>query len=250
MTDIPIFVSSIDGVRGSKPHDFTISFASPIVLDNNSDYYIALDSLNMSYSWHNISAKAYNNNTIRYSPDNGANWHTITFLDGNYRYEDIGSVIQVILESDGNSKSGVKIMFDNTILKVYIQLEPNYQFDLRQGNFNDLIGFDKKVVVQSGYSSNTPNITNSVDNINVHCNLVFDSVVSSNHTDTLYRFSTDNLVLSYPFKVEPRRLLLNRIGANVIKELRIHLSDNLNRPVELNGTPVNLTLLLRSIRVR
>lgn len=49
--DIPIHLNSIDGIRNSKSHDFVISFNPELILDKNKTYYVALDSMNASYSW-------------------------------------------------------------------------------------------------------------------------------------------------------------------------------------------------------
>ena len=39
----------------------------------------------------------------------------------------------------------------------------NYQLDLRNTNFRDLIGFEKKLVTKMVYGTKLPNITNSID---------------------------------------------------------------------------------------
>ena len=41
------------------------------------------------------------------------------------------------------------------------------------------------------------------------------------------------------------RHIWNKIKTNLIRQLRIYITDALNRPVNLNGIPVHLTLLLR-----
>ena len=102
----PIFINSTDGVRNSKSHDFTVVFSPEMVLDQNKSYYIALDSVNMSYSWYNVSS-IYNNNTLKYSHDGGTNWTTITLSPGNYSYADLNSVIQQSLSNNGHSKTGL-----------------------------------------------------------------------------------------------------------------------------------------------
>ena len=41
---------------------------------------LALDRLSMTYSWYNIRSD-HKNNTIKYTPDKGVSWQTITFTD-------------------------------------------------------------------------------------------------------------------------------------------------------------------------
>ena len=46
----------------------------------------------MTYSWHNIKRKCQNN-TVRYSVNDGGEWSTITFEDGTYSHNDINECI-------------------------------------------------------------------------------------------------------------------------------------------------------------
>ena len=64
----------------SKPEDFVIKFTPPFKLLDDMNHEIAMNKVNMTYSWHNIS-KFYKNNT-KYSPDSGSNWKKIIFQDG------------------------------------------------------------------------------------------------------------------------------------------------------------------------
>lgn len=242
--NIPVFLNSIDGVRNSKSHDFTVIFTPAISLDKNKKYYISLDSANLSYSWYNVSS-SYGNNTFKYSHDGDTNWTTVTLTNGNYSYTDLNSAIQQTLSNNSHSKTGITLAFVPSLFRVLVTLENNYQMDLQSGGFADLIGFNKVIVTQTGYGSNVPDITRSVDNIFVHTNLVSDSIVPGIQTDVLYRFSVDNLALSYPFHIEGKRLLWSRVNTNFIKELRVYMTDSQNRPVDLNNIPVNMTLLLR-----
>lgn len=52
----PSSLNSVDRVRKTKSHDFTITFTLQLTLDENKNYYLAVDSVNMSYRWDNVSA--------------------------------------------------------------------------------------------------------------------------------------------------------------------------------------------------
>ena len=75
--------------------------------------------------------------------------------------------------------------------------------------------------------------------------VISDSVVSGVCSDILYRFSVDNLPLSFPFHIELKRALYNKINSNITKDMRIYLTDALNRPLDLNNIPVSLILILK-----
>ena len=126
----------------------------------------------------------------------------------------------------------------------YITFETNYQIDLTGGNFADLIGFNKTIIRSSSYGTTLPDITRSLNVIQIHTNIGSESIISGKSTDVIYQFPTDELPPSFPFKKEGRRLLFNKIKTNRIKGLRIYITDSLGREVDVNGIPVNLNLNL------
>ena len=218
----PIYIRSTDGSVGSKSHGFTVRFTPEIVLNPNKVYYIALNSLSMSYSWHNVS-HIYGNNTLKYSHDGGTTWTTITVPAGNYSYTDLNGYIKQALTQNNHSSSGISLSFIPARLLVYITLETNYQLDFTIGDFSDLIGFNKVIVTGSGYGAKLPDITRSVDVIMVHTNIVSKSLVAGIGSDILYQFSVDNLPTSHPFHIEGRRRLFTKINTRIIKDLRIYI---------------------------
>ena len=74
MEETSIYISSADRVKvgTSKTHDFKIKLKTTYNLDKNKRHDIAVDTVMMTYSWHNISG-SYNNNKIKYSHDGGVN---------------------------------------------------------------------------------------------------------------------------------------------------------------------------------
>ena len=72
----------------SLSHDFTTRFNNPIQLSYNMKHELAVTTISMTYSWYDIR-QSYRNNQIKYSHNKGADWETITFVDGMYSYDDI-----------------------------------------------------------------------------------------------------------------------------------------------------------------
>ena len=92
-----------------------------------------------------------------------------------------------------------------------------------------------------------PNITNSIDVLNINTNAITDSIVNRINTNTIAVIPTDNLTRSYPFTFEPRRPLYCPASSFNIAEMRFYVTDSLGRPVNFNGIDWFMTLLLRSI---
>ena len=246
-----LHISSInrEKIGKSTPEDFLIKFNPVMHLSNDMNHELAVDRVSMTYSWHNINTE-YDNNTIKYSKDNGTTWKQITFVDGMYSYDDISDYInQVITDNDdqpSNNRVGVKIYFVLTSYRVVVELGNQWQLDIRNSNFGDLIGFEPKILTSTSYSSKLPNITNSVDSIHVNCDIVTDSITDGSNSNTLIVISTDNLTRSYPFSFEPKRALFSPISKNNISEMRIYITDSLGRPINLNGVDWYINLILRS----
>ena len=85
MEEKSIYISSVDRekVGRSKTHDFKIKLQTTFKLDQDMKHEIAVDTVMMTYSWHNISEN-HNNNKIKYTHDGGTSWEEITFVNGMY----------------------------------------------------------------------------------------------------------------------------------------------------------------------
>ena len=250
---INIFSVNRQKIGASKPGEFTIRFNPSLKLDPGMKHELALESLSMIYSWYNIG-RDYSNNTIKYSTDKGNSWETITFVDGMYSYSDINDYIHQYMEQKnhhttdkGIKKFGINLTFILTTYKVLLSItSDNYWLDLRGTEFGDLIGFDKKIVKKTEYGAKLPNITNSIDQININTSAIKDSIVDGRNTDTIAVVPTDNLTRSFPFTFEPRRLKFCPVSSHEISNMRIYLTDSKGRPVDLNNIDRAMVIILRS----
>ena len=131
--------------------------------------------------------------------------------------------------------------------RVLISLDGDYQLDLRGTEFGDLIGFEKKLINKTEYGSKLPNITNSIDVLNINTSAITDSIVNGINTNTIAVVPTDNLTRSFPFTFEPKRPLYCPVSTFHFDEMRIYVTDSLGRPVNFNGIDWFMTLILHSM---
>ena len=246
-----IHISSINREKTgeNRPDNFLIKFKRSLKLDPEMKHSLAIDRLTMTYSWYNIRS-SYKNNTIKYSNDRGANWNTVTFKDGMYSYTDINDYLQQYMEKQNHhttNQQGNKVFHINInfILSTYHVLI-SFSDALRGTEFGELIGFEKKLVTKTEYGTKLPNITNSIDVLNINTTAINNSIVDGINTDTIAMIPTDNLTRSYPFTFEPRRPLYCPVSSNTISEMRFYVTDSLRRPVDFNGIDWFMTLLLHS----
>ena len=74
-------------------------------------------------------------------------------------------------------------------------MKENYQLDLTQSNFNDLIGFDKVILKDKiNIAPRVPNLAQDTELLNIHCNLTSESLVDGEDTDNIYSLSTSKKV--------------------------------------------------------
>ena len=99
----PMQISSINREKSGipRPDNFVIRFTPPLQLPEDMYHEIALNKVNMTYSWYNITNE-YKNNTIKYSPDSGSTWKKNIFADGNYDYDDLNNFIKEALDNNGD----------------------------------------------------------------------------------------------------------------------------------------------------
>ena len=237
---------SVKNKGDNKPEDFTTNFTRPITLDNNKRYVIGLNRvINMSFTWFNVNA-GYKNQLIKYSSDNGSTFKNITFPAGVWNYTDFNTHIKNAVKTGDTYP--ITLVFDDTTFRVTVTLAANYQLDLRASNFNDLIGFDKKILTSGTHiGPRVPNLSQDTDVLNIHCDLVNESLVDGEETDIIYSFSTSVLRPSYSFTLEPQRVTFNPVNKTTISSIRIVITDGKRRLVDLNGADTSFSLILKSI---
>ena len=250
-----IHISSVNREKSgtSRTGDCTIKFNPPLKLDPHMKHKIALDRLSMTYSWYNIRSDD-KNNKIKYIHDKGVSWQTITFTDGMYSYSDINDYIHQDMDqknhysinSNGQKVYSINLTFILSTYRILISIDGDYQLDVRGTEFGDLIGFENKLITRTEYGKKLPNITNSIDKLNINTNAIKDSIVDGINTNTIAVIPTDNLTQSYPFTVKPKRPLSCPVSSNTIFEMRIYVTDSLERPVNFNGIDWFMTLILQS----
>ena len=77
-----------------------------------------------------------------------------------------------------------------------IEIDNNYQLDLRNSEFGHSSRFEEKIVNETEYRSRLPNITNSKDMIHINTDAITNSILNGVNTDTIAVIPADNLTRS------------------------------------------------------
>ena len=242
---------SVKNKNGNKPSDFIIKYTNPIILDPNREYEIGLNRIiSMSFTWYNVT-KELNNQKIRYSSDSGTNWTELILNPGVWNYVDFNNFLKENTKTGtaNNPSYSISLEFDDTIFCTIITLAQNYQLDLTQSDFNDLIGFNKRVLTNAeNVGDHIPNLSQDREILNIHSDLISESLVDGDATDIIYSFSTSTLTPSYSFTQEPRRVQFNPVNKNTINKIRIYTTDGKRRIIDLNHSDTSFSLILREKR--
>ena len=78
--------------------------------------------------------------------------------------------------------------------------------------------------------------------LNIHSDLISESLVDGDETDIIYSFSTSTLTPSYSFTQEPRRVQFNPVNKNTINKIRIYITDG------KRSSDTSFSLILREKR--
>ena len=236
-----------DGQR-NKAHDFTFKFEPPFILDPNMPYKAAVKRINMSYSWHNI-AESYRNNTLKWRKSRSSGWNTIRIPDSMYTYDYLNAVIQGSIgkvdQTQEKSPYAFDIYMDYALFRVIINLADGYELDLSDGEFSDIIGFDKKVYSgATSYSgARVPNLTRGVDPVFIHSDIVTRSVNDISST-VIFDFPTSHLVVSYPFKREPLHLEWHDVNRSYFDRIRVWVTDERGYSLFLNDIDIVVNIII------
>ena len=214
---------------------------------------IAVRTISMTYSWYNIR-QSYGNNQIKYSHNKGTDWETIAFVDGMYSYDDIDVYIKkymkdkghLVENDEGDEEYGINLYFVLSTYRVLVELDENYQLDLTNLDFRKLIGFDSKLIKQTEYGTNLPDITRGVNEIHINCDKVTDSITDGQSSSTVAVILVENLVRSLPFTYKPRFLAYSPVSGHLISSMRFYVTDSSGTPIDLNGIDWYIELFLRS----
>jgi hypothetical protein len=210
-------------------------FPSPLQITEGR---ICLRSASIWYSWHNLK-----NETLKYKKDD--NWIIFKFYDGMYDYTDLIDTFNSVF--NGN----IILSVNKVMSKFMLKLSFDYEIDFSEGTLWEILGFDKGSIIKPGktIAPNQPNITRGVDKVLIHCNLVDGSYISIGNStsamksDILYSFSPMADVGSLIF-IHPNPPIYFNTSDNRINKIRITLTDQNNKPIDINKETVNYELEL------
>ena len=237
----------------TKTDDFTVIYRDPLLL--SGVWQVALAKSNLFYTWSNVRADKFNN-VFKYN--NSVVDRPIALIqDGQYATPDLNDVLHGIMRANGDfTLVGTTEIFDINLVedrptgKVKIEISNGYKLDLQTDNLYLLLGFDQIEVTVTQVGARLANLNDNINSLFIRSSIVDPSGSYNNDigSDILYSFvpetlpSTNiNVVPNFPLWL-PVSLIGNRLN-----RIRLYLTDDLNRRIDLNGEPFSALLTFRQL---
>lgn len=228
--------------------NFQINYAPAIELDGEG-WEISLIKANIWYSWYNISAE-FGNNTLRYN--NGSVWVDVVIPNGIYDISGIETAIHTIMKDNGDWDEPNENFFINFIpnfstFRIRIEVSNNYQLDLTTSDLNEILGFNKQIITTSKSGENQVDITRGVNSLQIRCSIVQSSYDNDVKGDIIQSFSP-NLPPGSLLEIADNNPIYLPIDTKRISQIRMQLTDQLGRIVDLNGEDATYLLHIRKVK--
>lgn len=233
---IPITISWSSGLDTNR---YTNIFPTPIILDINKKYGVAIESLDTYYSFPNVTYYNYN---LKYT--NNGNPVTLQIPIGCYDINTLNATIQTLLGADVGK---ITISTIDPQLKTSITIAANFTVDFTYLNsINSLLGFNSQVLTAGTHTSDNIANINRTNSIFVNCDLVARSYVNGSNQQVLYTFFP-NVPPGYKIVQELNKLNFIRINKNQINSIQVWLTDQDGNPLDFRGEVVTIRLFIGEI---
>ena len=225
--------------------DFITTFSHPIILDQKQDYEAAFLSLETYNSIPNITDK---NNKFVYSVNNRETWKTITLEKDAYSLPQINSEIQrqMILNNDYDGDN-LNVNISHSRLSAVVEItHPNYKINFGiENSIGPLLGFGN-TVLSAGYHK-SPRIVDimNINSVLINVDLIQDSFVNGVKGQAIHSFYP-NVGPGYKIEERPQpELIFYPIHSHYITHIRVWLTDQENRLIDLQGERITIRMVIR-----
>jgi hypothetical protein len=233
--------------------DFTTTLSPSIRLNPNKKYEAALLSINLFNTIPNITEE---NNKFKYSTDNGIIWKVFSLNIGAYEIIGINDEIQRQLTMNGdydvtNNEHYITITTKIAESKCIINItNQNYRVDFGiENSIGSTLGFQPVVISQKyNISQEIVDIT-KINSVLVNTDIISGSYVNQTQSPAIYSFDPNIVSPGYKINECPNpSLIYYPVNRTDINSIRIWLTDQTNKLINLRGERVTVRLHIREVK--
>lgn len=223
--------------------EYNCVFPTPIFLDRNKTYKIALSSIETYNSFPNVTPK---NNVFKYTTASGET-KTLKIPTGSYEVSTLNSTIRSMM---GHDEGNINIDLIAPELKAFIKISHKFSVDFTAPNsLNNLLGFKNRVLNPGRNIGDEIVKINDVNSIFVNCDLISESYVNGVQAPVIYSFFPDTPPGFKIIKELPRLEYVDINSASEIKSIRIWLTDQDGDLINFRGETITIRLMLAELYI-
>lgn len=229
----------------SDKTEFNTEFPSPIELNNDKSYEIALVNLETYYSFPNVHK--HNNVLFYYTPNDPSTPQKVVIPIGSYEIEALNEEIKKQIAKNRGDPNLIDIEQNNATLKCLMKIKPGYKIEFK-GNrsLKQLLGFRKKQYNAGNHIAENIVEIISVDAILIHINIITGSYVDGETTPVIYSFYP-NVSPGYKIVENPKNLIYLPVNTKTIKNIKVKVTDQNSELINLRGEEIILKFHLKEV---
>ena len=228
--------------------DFQVQLQSAITSKPDQEIHISLSSLEMPYSFYNISSDLDNNTFVFkrvFLPDT-----TVTIPDGNYSIDDLVSTFN----ADASFSAKWSMTFSYTTGKVTLTSSDTASILVKwsESTINKVLGYregQNDETVTAGSSTTSPFICNlaTVHSLYIKANFAASNVQSTRQgsSSTIQKVSVDVNSGGVIYLDSRDHIQTTRISNPVVDLLQLRITDQNDRLIQLNNCNYELSLMFQ-----
>lgn len=234
--------------------DFTVNFNRTLIIPSNVK--LALMKLNTYYTWKIVSA-ANNNNRFQVISTTPAKTVNCVLPDGIYSVNSLNDYIYDVFRQEfgyvGNQYDmPIQFLANTSISRFVIAVSnSNYSINLSPNGslFYVLLGWNPQtqplLVTTTTVAGKVGNINFNIDNYLLNCDLIQTSIINNDVSKSVLYTFTPNVEIGSAIIEEPvTKIYLPVTNREFISSIRIYLTDNKGRYVELQESMVIILHLI------
>ena len=236
-----------DLIISGKSTSFINNFSPAI--DLKGTWAIALDHLSTFHAIRNVTAA---NNRLAYY--DGRGWKQINIRPGSYEIDAINEEVITHMKANGdydtvNDSPFINITANKSRLTSIIEIVAPYKlsFNTALNTIGPLLGFDQNIQLTPGFNE-SPNPVDiiSVNSVAVNCNVTQSSYLNGVKTNSMYSFPVE-VSPGFRMVTHPNSLQFHKIITDKLSTLRIWLTDDNEKPLDLNNELVTIRLRIQEL---
>lgn len=224
--------------------EIRVKFNTPIQLDPNKNYKIAVKYFSVYNSIYNITAE---NNELRYKIN--GEWKTFKLDHGAYEVKNINERIL----NDANIKDNIVFFPDTPTGRAMMKLKSGVEVDFKhEKSFRDLLGFNKKIYTEpSNLAENMAKINLDRSLINITCDCINSGYIKSKKLyelgNIIYSIPTYTVPPGYKITETPHKPEYLRITKSQLKEINLRVVDENDVLHDFNNEEIVIKLHIKQV---